>query len=886
MFVRWRKTELVQVARGLIVLIFGSCVLSASYSPESKWKVTNVNGSISVAAEVPGCVHTALLKARLIEDPYYRFNDLIYGWISHDNWTYSTTFSLQSSFRQQKRVNLILEGIDTVATVSVNKVLVGNTNNMFLRYSFDVTDVIKEVNVLEIAFTSAVTYAAAQWNAHTSYPVPPVCSPPVQKGECHVNFIRKEQCSFSWDWGPSFPTQGIWKPIEIAAFDIFQLVYLTSVPSYDLVSQQWSIEIEVYLELLTLRKVEGNVIVQIPKLETLELHNFILQPGESTIRLIQAINESVRVDLWWPRGLGEQNGYDIVINISMNGHSIESRKKVYFRSVELIQEPVPGSAGLSFYFKVNGRAVFIKGSNWIPADSFQDRVTLDILRNLLQSAVDANMNTLRVWGGGVYEQDEFYKICDELGIMIWQDFMFACAFYPVEESFLETVRKEITHQLRRLKSHPSIIIWSANNENEAAVATNWFSVPSSTLPIYMKDYVTLYVNNIRGIIINEDKSRPFLSSSPTNGQESIREGWIATNPYDTNYGDTHFYNYTNDCWDWKKFPKPRFASEYGFQSWPSFSTLQKISIPEDWDFISSFTDHRQHHLKGNKEMIMQAYLHYSQPMSKDPLQKYKDTLYLTQVMQAQCIKIQTEFYRRSRNEVVEGKGHTMGALYWQLNDIWQAPSWSSIEYGGKWKMLHYFAKSFFAPVLPVGFEDDGTLHIYAISDLPKDLQLQLLIEVYQWSSMDPVCSTITEILLVKAESAHPIYKESVSSLLKTCGNCTRERCVVVFSLQAYGKQYGPNNHVYLSSLNVAEGLKKPQISAVIEQRKEDFIITLKTAAIAPYVWLDVGDIPGQFDTNGFLMLENLKNITFLPWKPTTIAEMNKSLQITSLMDIS
>ncbi|XP_042338594.1 beta-mannosidase-like, partial [Plectropomus leopardus] len=196
------------------------------------------------------------------------------------------------------------------------------------------------------------------------------------------------------------------------------------------------------------------------------------------------------------------------------------------------------------------------------------------LRNLLQSAVDASMNALRVWGGGVYEQDLFYSICDEMGIMVWQDFMFACAMYPTEEDFLQTVREEVVQQVQRLKSHPSIIIWSGNNENEAALATDWFNIPVSQRPLYQKDYVKLYVNNIRAIVQEEDQSRPFLVSSPTNGAESEQEGWVAENPYDPHYGDTHFYSYTEDCWDWRTFPRTRFASEYGFQSWPSFSTLQ------------------------------------------------------------------------------------------------------------------------------------------------------------------------------------------------------------------------------------------------------------------------------------------------------------------------
>ncbi|XP_066576843.1 beta-mannosidase isoform X2 [Amia ocellicauda] len=669
-------------AAALLALVAGLCTLRAggqgfeTRSLSGKWTLRNDNASLAVPADVPGCVHTALLKQGLIQDPYYRFNDLVYRWIALDNWTYTRTFSLPLEFRQRQKMVLVCEGLDTVASVSINGAAVGNADNMFRRYNFDVSALLQESNVIEVRFVSAVAYAAQRSTAHASYKVPPDCPPPVQKGECHVNFIRKAQSSFSWDWGPSFPTQGIWRDLRVEAYDVCRLVYLSTTPSFDPVAGQWRIEAELFFDVV--EAAVARVTLHIPELKTQNTFEAKLQPGMSRNAFLLPVNRSVPVKLWWPNGQGKQTGYELSVGVEVGGGSTHTRTTVYFRTVELIQEPIAGSPGLSFYFRINGRPVFLKGSNWIPADSFQDRVTYDVIKNLLQSAVDANMNTLRVWGGGLYEREEFYDICDELGIMIWQDFMFACALYPSESSFLNTVREEVTHQVRRLKSHPSIIVWSGNNENEAAIATDWFHIPPAEREVYRRDYVQLYINNIREIILREDSSRPFLSSSPTNGEESVQEGWIAENPYNPNYGDTHFYSYVDDCWNWKNFPRTRLASEYGFQSWPSFSTLQKVSAPKDWHYSSDFTAHRQHHLSGNKQMLFQAGLHFSLPVSTDPLQEYKDTLFLTQVMQAQCVKAQTEFYRRSRSEIIEGRGHTMGALYWQLNDIWQGPSWSSI----------------------------------------------------------------------------------------------------------------------------------------------------------------------------------------------------------------
>ncbi|XP_064440945.1 beta-mannosidase isoform X1 [Mirounga angustirostris] len=863
----------------------GPTALGRSLSLRGSWRIRSGNGSLELPGRVPGCVHSALLQRGLIQDPYYRFNDLNYRWISLDNWTYSKKFKIPFNISKWQKVNLIFEGVDTVAKVLLNSVPIGKTGNMFKRYSFDITSVVGEVNSLELCFQSPVLYAAQRSKAH-GYPVPPDCPPLVQKGQCHVNFIRKEQSSFSWDWGPSFPTQGIWKDVRIEAYNICHLNYFMFSPIYDNHTQGWNLEIESSFDVVSSKPISGQVIVAIPKLQTQQTYSIELQPGERIVELFVKINKNVTVETWWPHGHGNQTGYNMTILFKLDGGlNIEKSAKVYFRTVELIEEPIEGSQGLSFYFKINGLPIFLKGSNWIPADSFQDRVTSDLLRLLLQSAVDANMNTLRVWGGGIYEQDEFYRLCDELGIMVWQDFMFACALYPTDRDFMNSVRAEVAHQIRRLKYHPSIIVWGGNNENEAALMMNWYNIPASELHTYIKDYVILYVKNIRKIVLAEDKTRPFIISSPTNGAESIKEGWLSVNPYDNNFGDVHFYDYISDCWNWKVFPKARFVSEYGYQSWPSFSTLEKVSSEEDWSYNSKFSLHRQHHADGNNEMLLQIGFHFKLPESTDTLQTFKDTIYLTQVMQAQCVKIETEFYRRSRSEIVDGQGYTMGALYWQLNDIWQAPSWASLEYGGKWKMLHYFARRFFAPLLPVGFEDQDVFFIYGVSDLRSDCKAKLTVRVHTWRSLEPLCSSETEHFVLKAGKAVLLYKESVPVLLENCGNCTRQSCVVSFYLSADSQLVSPTNYHFLSSLSESVGLHKAHITAIISQQGDTFAFDLETSTVAPFVWLDVGSIPGRFSDNGFLMTEKTRTVLFYPWKPTSKSELEQSFRVTSLTDI-
>ncbi|XP_038167882.1 beta-mannosidase isoform X1 [Arvicola amphibius] len=870
----------------LLALCGAGCVVAGpSYSLRGSWWVSNGNGSLELPGTVPGCVHSALYQRGLIQDPYYRFNDLRYRWISLDNWTYSTDFKIPFNVSEWQKVRLIFEGVDTVAEILFNNVTLGKTDNMFTGYSFDITGVVRDVNSLQLRFQSAVQYAERQSKAHANYSVPPNCPPQEQKGECHVNFIRKEQCSFSWDWGPAFPSQGIWKDVRIEAYNVSHLDYLTFLPIYDNTSWEWNVEIEASFDVVSSKPVGGQVTVAIPKLQTRQTFVIKLQQRQRTVKLLVKISKDIAVELWWPRGHGNQTGYNMTVLFVLDGGlNIERSVKVYFRTVQLIEEPIKGSPGLSFYFKINGLPIFLKGSNWIPADSFQDRVTPELLQALLRSVVDANMNTLRVWGGGIYEQDGFYELCDELGIMVWQDFMFACALYPVGWSFVESVRAEVAYQIRRLKSHPSIIIWSGNNENEVALRVNWFHVNASDLETYFKDYVTLFVKNIREIVLSEDKSRPFIVSSPTNGVKTMAEGWISYDPNSNLYGDVHFYDYSNDCWDWKMFPKARFVSEYGYQSWPSFSTLEKVSSKEDWSYSSRFTLHRQHHGNGNDEMLEQVQLHFRLPRRTDPLRKFKDMIYLTQVMQAQCIKTETEFYMRSRSEIVDGEGHTMGALYWQLNDIWQAPSWASLEYGGKWKMLHYFARRFFAPLLPVGFEDKGVFYVYGVSDLHRDYKTRLTLRLHTWGSLKPLCSVVTSSAVMKAGEAAILYKEPVPDLLKRCRGCTRESCVVSFHLSTHADLFSPTNYHFLSSLKDAQGLVKANITVTISQKGDLFVFDLRTSAVAPFVWLDVGSIPGRFSDNGFLMIEKMRSVLFYPWKLTSKSELQQAFTVTSLTD--
>lgn len=890
------------LAEPLICLILTAASLDGSSGVilDGTWTARNSNKSIVIPANIPGGIYTDLMRAKVIGDPYFRFNDELYKWVGRENWEFYRTFEVPNGLLSKKRVSLVAEGLDTIGSIFINDKLVGTSDNMFVRYNFNVTSHLRASNnSIKISFVSPVNYAknrSQEYQTRNVYVVPPVCPPVIQNGECHVNFIRKCQSSFSWDWGPSFPSTGIWKSIRIEAYNtvIIRDVSVFPVPKNSNLTD-WSLNITVYYETATITAIPGTLSVALNGtflfVEALELPSNALLQGN--IAVTAHIPPKYPIKLWWPNGYGDQPLYNLSVMFTDSFKSETSKSvNIGFRTVKLIEEKIQGSTGLSFYFQINSVPIFAKGSNWIPADSFPERITKDYIRHLLQSAKDANMNMLRVWGGGIYEPDSFYELADEMGILIWQDMMFAVALYPVNE-FLNNVATEVQQQIQRLQHHPSIVVWAGNNENEASLAQGWWPEVATDFGRYKRDYIKLYINTIKPIV-TQDKSRPFLASSPSNGKISEQEGWISSNPQDYHYGDVHFYTYSSDGWNWRSYPRARFVSEYGFQSYPSFETFSNISLPEDWTYpFGKFLFHRQHHIFGGMEILMSIKSHLFLPNKKCGVQAFKDVLYLSQITQAMSIKTETEFYRRSQTGIVRGEGKTMGALYWQLNDIWQAPTWSSIEYGGKWKMLHYYAVNFFNNYLVSPFDDKRNISVAFISDQPKRLSnLSLILEVHRWSSIN---TTYTRKLTFSQppQSSQVIYTTPISELLAQAKCNTQQECFLNFLVtDKKGLQLGPSNFYFFTSFHEAKGLGKANItvesvsltSSATGSKGQVYAISLATDRVAPFVWLDSPTVKGHFSTNGFLFLSPKMKVQFYAKQAISSEILRKVLTVKSLMD--
>ncbi|PIK35662.1 putative beta-mannosidase isoform X2 [Apostichopus japonicus] len=863
-----------------------------------QWRVHNANHSYDLEAAVPGGVHTALMHNANIGDPYYRFRDVEYRWIAYENWTYYRNFSLTDEVFTRNSVVLSVAGLDTIAKVFINGVHVGSSDNMFHTHEWDIKSLAKKgLNNISVSFTAAPTVALDRFNKYP-YDVPPDCPPAVQNGICHMNFLRKEQCSFSWDWGPAFAPQGVWKNLSIQAFDAAVITDVLAIPLPNKDFSMWKLNVTVFFTVGALpanSSASGTISVTSP-FTMVEDVPIKLTRDRPTYNILLAEVKLSEENLWWPHGFGKQSLYQLNVTFRNSQFDSLSNKSIKFgfRAVELVQEDIPKSPG------------FVKGS-LTGVHEPPGGIQLDPGRRLpgtdhsgvseKSAPVCGGRQHARPPGLGrrVYEQDVFYEICDELGIVLWQDVMFGCAMYPTNKDFLASVQREVRLQVRRIGHHPSLLIWAGNNENEAALSQNWYGTEGN-FTLYRADYIKLYIDTIGREVNAHVTNIPFVSSSPSNGKETETSGWIAGNPYDAHYGDVHYYDYVTDCWDLRSFPKTRFASEYGFQSWPSLESLKKVSVQDDWDFGSNFSHHRQHHENGNLQMLNMIVKHFNTSQRKNFAEAFHDMIYLTQISQGLCIKFETEHYRRLQSLIESGEGHCMGALYWQLNDIWQAPTWASIEYGGNWKMLHYFAKDFFAPILASGKEEDGQLYVYSITDARDLNNVTMKVTIRKWANMSFNRSWRKD-YSQNATSSQLVFQYNMKMLLKK-GNCEdRNACFLTFEIFEDGKLISPTNPFFLASFKNAVGLKEVEVTVknVTQKTKNTFSIQLQTSAIAPFTWLEVTELPltlddtnlslGRFSDNGFIFLDPSREVEFFAWQDISLEDFKTSLTITTLSDL-
>ena len=651
------------------------------------WTVSD--GTHSVSLPVPGDVHSALLDAGLITDPYWRDTEVSLDWIHESEWTATLVFDLAT--KDDGQWTLSFEGIDCVADVWLNDMLLGHAANRFLRHDFDASHaLITGENCLKVVFRSN-SVEATRLAANSPYPVPYI---KWNNRLPHYNFLRKPQCDAGWDWNIALSPLGLCGPVTLKRSTVARLDDVMVRQQHD--NGSVTLEVDLHYTGFAAGMVEAGLSCDHQTVR----HLAQVWPGEGTARLTLTIDNP---DLWWPAGHGRQRLYDLKLRFGAETRTL----RVGLRQVELVTDT--DETGHRFVFRVNGREIFMRGANWIPADALPARATPEAARDLLTSAVEANMNMIRVWGGGQYEPDWFYDMCSELGLMVWQDFMFACNLYPAHDhDWLASVRLEAKQQIRRLSSQSCMALWCG--DNEVIGALNWFEESKSNRDHYVAVYARLNAALEEAIA----EARPdvaFWPSSPSVGRLDFGDGW-----HNDTSGDMHFWDVWHSSKDFEHYRsvQPRFCSEFGFQSFPSNRVIESFTEDEDRNVSSKVMDVHQRNPGGNSRIVETLARYFRFP------EKFEDMTWLSQVSQALAMKTAIEFWRSA-------KPRCMGTLYWQLNDTWPVASWASLEYGGGWKLTHYLARKFNAPVLVTAQPDadTGEIVLWAINDTPDTVNLHV-----------------------------------------------------------------------------------------------------------------------------------------------------------------
>ncbi|MBN2176004.1 MAG: glycoside hydrolase family 2 protein [Bacteroidales bacterium] len=831
------KRLLIVLYISLLIFVLLSCHRSQVhyYGVTNNWQFKQDNSQTWVPAKVPGGVHTDLLLNDKIPDPFFGDNEQKLQWIGESGWTYKTTFDADNIL-ENEHVELVFEGLDTYADVYLNDSLILTADNMFRQWIVEVKDFLRKGdNNLEVHFQTPEKIE--QQNAsQLPYQLPD------PRG-----FTRKAPYQYGWDWGPKYISPGIWKPIYLQGWNDLKI---SNVHVYTKGITDAKAKIVVETEIESNSKQSANIILRNNKQK--QSNKLSLETGTNVFLSEIEINNP---KLWWPNGMGDHPVYSMEI-IVQSGHSEDSRTvKFGIRDIGLIREK--DSIGESFYFSINGIPFFAKGANYIPQDNFPSRVSDDKYRQTIQNAVDANMNMLRVWGGGIYEKDIFYDLCDENGILVWQDFMFACNMYPGDSAFLENVRQEAIYQVKRLRNHPSLTLWCGNNEVDEGWH-NWgwqkslnYSEQDSTE--IWNNYINIFEDILPKTLHTLTPYLPYIPSSPKIGwghKEALLEGDI--HYWGVWWGEEPFEMYEKKV--------GRFMSEYGFQGFPDLRTLDSCLLTEDQILNSTALLNHQKHPRGMD--LIRSYMEREFPVPDN----FENYVYVSQLVQAYGIKKAIEAHRRAMPQC-------MGTLYWQLNDCWPVISWSSLDYYNTWKALHYFVRDAYKDFL-ISFEENGDeVSVFVVSDKQQDLQAVLDVKIIgfdgkiKWQNQ-------TQVNIKKTRS--DIYESIDITGISNNDHLITALLMDGDSLIAQNLYYlGPTKLLDLPSINITkEFIPIPG----------GFQITLSSDKLAKNVFLTI-DEEGHFSDNYFDLLPGEKKpIDFQTENPEI--DLAKKLRIITLNDIN
>jgi beta-mannosidase len=764
-------------------------------------------------AEAPLTAHTNLLANKLIPDPFRGTNEREVQWVNESEWWYRKEINLTKETVSHDTVELVFAGLDTFATVWVNDTKVGEASNMFTPWRFNIKDVVKAgKNVIAIRF-KPIYKVASELEAKHKHKYTCLCSDNFSARP----YVRKAQYSFGWDWGPTLPTSGIWREAKVVAYNTARLGYISGLPVE--VTKE-NAKIKIVAEIYAIKNAEVQV-----KFALVGFGQNIKQETTMQVNVgrnfAECIMDVEQPFLWWPRGYGEPNLYDANVELWSNGERLEDVSvKVGIRKIELIEEP--DEEGKTFIFRINGQNVFCKGANWVPADSFLPKVNYEQYFKLLMFAADANFNMLRVWGGGVYEDDAFYSLCDWLGIMVWQDFMYVCAGYPEEEWFLREAEREAMEAILRLRGHPSIVVWCGNNENQWLHNILW-RTRDKVERLYGSE---IYEHLLRQVSMFLDPTRPYRPSSPFGGEDASGR----------HEGDRHNWEVWSQGIDYPAYLKDtgRFISEFGWQAPPTMKLLN--AYLEEVDLNPNSHAFKAHEKQTGGLEILRALLAVHYPVSED-LSLF--VLY-SQLNQGDALKTAVTYWRSRMFK-------TSGCLIWQLNDCWPVISWSLIDYGLNPKAAYYTVKRAFKPVIASMIIKDDKVACYVINETGKQADFGFSFQVVRFNG---------KILYENRKLVHPEAFTAQMVLEVACEELPLlDDCVLAVTLESGGKTVSVDSRTVREPKELK--LPKPQIQSII--RKTDvgkFEVTLASNVYAKAVYFSCEGFKVTFDDNFFDLLPN------------------------------
>lgn len=802
-----------------------------------EWKLVDLESDKTYNALVPESNYSALIRQGVIEDPFVGMVEHDVLWVAKRDWAYIRTIDITNEVLVSDKVLLVADMLDTLAEVYINDQLVKTTQNVHIQYKIDIKSFLKEgENEIKIIFRSPMEYITEKQKYDKA--------PNASMGVDGVPHIRKTQCHFGWDWGPILPPSGIMGDIAIesysdcyiSGFDVEQL------------HADGKVIITVRSDVEMLNDNTGDVAIE----------TIVITPGGDELTATEGKAVIEKPMLWNTHdvtGVKSQPLYKVIVRAVKDGNVLsEVKKQIGLRVVNLNRSA--DKFGKNFMFEVNGNAIFAKGANWIPADSFIDRVDRDKMRELIKSCQDAGMNMIRVWGGGYYESEDFYDMCDEYGILVWQDFAFACAPYPFyNEEFLENVKEEVTFNVNRLKHRASLGIWCGNNEIEM-MTIGW-----QLRAQYVK-YTEIFFHNILAEMVETlDGVTPFIPGSPTSS-----DGFLKKVNCDED-GDTHLWHVWHGLQPLNYYRKrfTRFCSEFGLESLPDMKTVEFFAKPEDYDLTSPVFMSHQKCDSGNSKMIFYASTRFPIP------KKFDDIVYMTQVIQMICVEDATEHWRRHR-------GRCNGSLYWQLNDCWPVSSWAGMDYFGRKKALQYRAAHFNAPITVSVLDKKTTAEFFVINDTDKDEEV-----TFKYSLVDfkgKVLDEYSEKTVAKKCSSFSIKTVNFKTLLKKA----KYNAVLVSEvIDASGSVVAQKTTLFKPE----KDLKLPvsEIQKTVTVKDDVATISLKTDGFQRFVWV-MGDkeyLP--VSDNCFDLLPNASKVITAPANGRTAEEIEKDIIIKTVSTV-